>query len=555
MSDHDETPTTRLLWVDTETTGLESDDQILEIGAIVTEADLTPVAALHTLFSVDVDKLRMSERVWKMHTANGLLDEIREYNASFSGSVVRAKKEIHGFGTLPGYFRGVSSVDRFDPHFAEFIRTHARGAPLAGSSIVFDRRMMAQSGFAASLALLHYRNFDVSTFREAIRRWAPGRELPPKSDRHRVFDDLAASIATARMARELLGRDDIELEITHDPGVMEDEWSERYGAGATRVSLHYFMGWTPVFNPDAKIVGEDPYSEFTEPPPTTIGWYAARFSDGTRDRFDAVYFDPDADQIAWRSGGETQYRPITDVASWGPSLGSDLIGVGDAVTLTGDFDEDENDSVGVWAQLGPGETFTRLDEIEIEIEISTDPNVMLDEWHDSDSRVEAYTFMGWTEEEYGHWVTDPDAHPDADPGPGPNGPSRAPPFDTAPGIPSWYAATYNLTEGWYVARFTETVPDRWEHVYFDPGADHVAWRRSGGDTHRPILDVVWWGHSVGPNWISDETRALLDEGDDETTYGPGVDPADTAVLDIPDEPIGPEPTNPKPSDDDQDIPF
>ncbi len=674
MRDHDETPTTRLLWVDTQTTGteLEPDAQILEIGAIVTEADLTPVAALHTLFSIDVDKLRMSERGWQVHTANGLLDEFREHDVSFSGSVIRTKEEVLGFGTLPGHFGGIYRIDRFDSYFAEFINTHARGAPLAGSRIGFHRRMMAQAGFTRSLSLLHYRNFDVSTFREAIRLWAPGRKLPPKSDRHRVFDDLAASIAIARMARDLLGRDDVESEISDDPDVMVNEWHDRSCGART---INDFMGWTTEEYGrwvEAEIVGQDPYSEFTSTPPSASGWYAVRFSDTDPDRFQAVYFELGSDQIAWRTGGETLYRPVTDVDSWGESLGSGLYEVGSAVTDM----EREHDGIGVWAQLGPGETFTKLDEIEIEI--STDPQVMFDEWHDSDAPCAAYDFMGWTERQYEYWANDPDAHPDADPGPGPagpspgpDGPSRAPPFNPAPGIPSWYAATYKLIRGWYTALFTETAPDRLEHVYFDPEDDHVVWRSGGETRRRPISHVVVWGDFIGPNWISDETgalldegnevlhkravecfsktvlndpeyctlrvrigphghtvtlrpgwtedagnyfrtlsrggfpigavlwdpdtktwvaftklrhglsrlaqgsdpeslmltveaapgpnaisdetRALLDEGDDEITHGPGVDPEDTAVLDAPDETIGPAPTNPKPFD--EDIPF
>ena len=337
---HDETPTTRLLWVDTETTGLESDALILEIGAIVTEADLTPVAALHTLIYTDVDKLRMSERVWEMHTANGLLDEIREYNANFPGTVAgtSTKKEILGFGVLPGRFLSVCMADFFDSFFVGFIREYARGAPLAGSSIGFDRRMMEQAGLTMSLSLLHYRNFDVSTFREAIRRWAPGRELPPKSDRHRVFDDLRASIATAHMARDLLGRNDVEVEVTQNPAVMEAEWYERHHAR----SIHDFMGCTPEEYERwvaAEIIGEDPYSEFVDTPPGTTGWYSARFTDTTALFFEAVYFDPDADHVAWRSGGETHHRPVTDVELWGPSLGSDLYQIGNEVTVS-NFDPD-----------------------------------------------------------------------------------------------------------------------------------------------------------------------------------------------------------------------
>jgi oligoribonuclease len=50
---------------------------------------------------------------------------------------------------------------------------------------------------------LHYRNVDVSTFKEVLRRWFPDRYAPPpKSERHEALEDLRESIAELRYYRE-----------------------------------------------------------------------------------------------------------------------------------------------------------------------------------------------------------------------------------------------------------------------------------------------------------------------------------------------------------------
>jgi oligoribonuclease len=203
---------TRLLWLDLETTGLDDDDVILEIGAVVTEADLESVAAFHCLIAHDVDRLRMNEWCWKTHTGNGILEEIR---ARMGDTRVRTSGQCDAgpFGTLPGYHASLASIDWAENLLADFVRGWAPQAPLCGSTIRFDREILRRH-CPKVLTFLHYRTVDVSSFREVLRRWRPDVALPDKSERHRVFDDLWVSIGVANLVKSLLAP-------LHDPE--EDE--------------------------------------------------------------------------------------------------------------------------------------------------------------------------------------------------------------------------------------------------------------------------------------------------------------------------------------------
>jgi oligoribonuclease len=49
---------------------------------------------------------------------------------------------------------------------------------------------------------LHYRNLDVSTVKELLRRWYPSRFAPPaKTESHRALEDVRESVAELRYYR------------------------------------------------------------------------------------------------------------------------------------------------------------------------------------------------------------------------------------------------------------------------------------------------------------------------------------------------------------------
>jgi len=68
--------------------------------------------------------------------------------------------------------------------------------PMAGNSIYMDRLFISKQ-FPKFHSHFHYRNVDVSTFKELVRRWYPSEysQAPKKKFAHRVLDDIKDSIA------------------------------------------------------------------------------------------------------------------------------------------------------------------------------------------------------------------------------------------------------------------------------------------------------------------------------------------------------------------------
>ena len=170
------------MWVDCEMTGLDTErDELVEIAAIVTEADLTEVDAGISIVIRPADLAildTMDPVVVDMHTASGLLEEIP------AGVPVAEAEQA-----VLDYVRG---------HVPE-----ARKAPLAGSSVYVDRAFLARQ-MPSLDAHLHYRLVDVSSVKELSRRWYPRAYFasPEKTGNHRALADIRESIAELRYYRD-----------------------------------------------------------------------------------------------------------------------------------------------------------------------------------------------------------------------------------------------------------------------------------------------------------------------------------------------------------------
>lgn len=161
----------RLCWVDLETTGLDPGrDAVLEVACVITTADLDEVARWQTVVRPPAHMPTLCDQVRSMHTRSGLLDALA----------------------------GGAPFDAAAGGLLDFLRAHLpEGAvPLAGSSVHFDRAFMRQR-LPDAEAWLHYRNVDVSTVKELVRRWAPTLldEVPADEVAHRAMPDVLASIA------------------------------------------------------------------------------------------------------------------------------------------------------------------------------------------------------------------------------------------------------------------------------------------------------------------------------------------------------------------------
>lgn len=165
--------TAHLFWVDLEMSGLDPEkEHILEIASIITDAELNIIAEGPELVIHQPDELLDAMDAWntKHHTESGLVERVRHSSISLK----EAETQTLRFA---------------EAHFAK------GQVPLAGNSIHQDRRFLFK--YMPSLSnYLHYRNVDVSTVKELVRRWYPEvcEALPPKKNSHRALDDIRESI-------------------------------------------------------------------------------------------------------------------------------------------------------------------------------------------------------------------------------------------------------------------------------------------------------------------------------------------------------------------------
>lgn len=169
-----------LVWIDMEMSGLNTDtDKIIEIATVITDSQLEiiaqgPVLAVHQPDSV---LNTMDEWNTRTHGGSGLTQRVRESTLSEAD----AERQ---------------TLDFIQQHVAK------NKSPLCGNSICQDRRFLAR-GMPQLEAYLHYRNLDVSSIKELVRRWKP--EIAPgfeKKNTHKALDDILESIAELKYYRE-----------------------------------------------------------------------------------------------------------------------------------------------------------------------------------------------------------------------------------------------------------------------------------------------------------------------------------------------------------------
>ena len=175
-----------LVWIDLEMTGLDPDrDLIVEIATIVTDGGLErsvegPDLVVHV---ADEVLSGMDDVVTAMHESSGLTSLIRTATTT------------------------LAEAERQTLEFVRSLVPEPRTAPLAGNSVHADRAFLHRH-MPDLEAHLHYRNVDVSTFKEVSRRWAPQllAGAPRKGGSHRALADIRESIEELRYYRDALYR-------------------------------------------------------------------------------------------------------------------------------------------------------------------------------------------------------------------------------------------------------------------------------------------------------------------------------------------------------------
>ena len=169
-----------LIWIDMEMTGLVPErDRIIEVALVVTDANLSTVA---------------EAPVWVVHQEDAVLAAMDSWNQAThakSGLVDKVKS---------------STLDESAVEEAAlaFLAQHVgqKMSPMCGNSICQDRRFLAR-WMPRLEDWFHYRNLDVSTLKELVRRWKP--ELMkgiPKEGKHEALADILESIDELRYYRE-----------------------------------------------------------------------------------------------------------------------------------------------------------------------------------------------------------------------------------------------------------------------------------------------------------------------------------------------------------------
>ncbi len=168
-----------LIWIDLEMTGLDTNnDCIIEIATIVTDPQLNildegPVVAIH---QADEILEQMDEWNTRQHNQSGLVERVMNspHDAAEAESMT------------------LDFLEKFVPKGK---------SPMCGNSICQDRRFMHR--LMPNLEeYFHYRNLDVSTIKEIMKRWAPEQPDYNKQGTHLAMDDIRDSIAELKYYRE-----------------------------------------------------------------------------------------------------------------------------------------------------------------------------------------------------------------------------------------------------------------------------------------------------------------------------------------------------------------
>lgn len=161
-----------LIWIDLEMTGLAPNaDRILEIATLITDANLNIIAEGPNLAVRQSDELLDGMDDWNQrhHSKTGLIEKVKN-----------------------------SRIDdkEAERQTIEFLVQYSdKGAsPMCGNSICQDRRFLAN--YMPELEeFFHYRNLDVSSIKELVRRWKPEiLEGLVKKGTHIAIDDIKDSV-------------------------------------------------------------------------------------------------------------------------------------------------------------------------------------------------------------------------------------------------------------------------------------------------------------------------------------------------------------------------
>ena len=169
-----------LIWLDMEMTGLQPDsDRIIEMALLVTDAQLNVLATGPVLVVRQPDEVLEAMDSWNRstHKKSGLIERVR------ASALNEAEAEREALAFLAAH-------------------VPAGASPMCGNSICQDRRFLAR-WMPRLEAHFHYRNLDVSTLKELVRRWKPDLVKGfAKEGKHEALADILESIEELKYYRK-----------------------------------------------------------------------------------------------------------------------------------------------------------------------------------------------------------------------------------------------------------------------------------------------------------------------------------------------------------------
>jgi len=184
VTDSQQDAAERLIWIDLEMTGLDTDrDTILEIATLVTDKHLNELAEGPMLaIATSLSRLQaMDDWNRHQHGKSGLWDR------ALASTVTLADAQAQTLAFLRQW-------------------VPERASPICGNSICQDRRFLHRE-MPELEQYFHYRGLDVSSIKELARRWAPQILAGlRKSGTHLALADIRDSVHELRYYRQFMGQ-------------------------------------------------------------------------------------------------------------------------------------------------------------------------------------------------------------------------------------------------------------------------------------------------------------------------------------------------------------
>ena len=171
-----------LIWIDMEMTGLAPEsDRIIEIAVLVTDSQLEFIAECPVLVVHQPDEVLAAMDSWNrsVHAKSGLVEKVK--------ASVLDEAAVES--------RTIEFLSQYVP---------AGVSPMCGNSICQDRRFLARWMPKLESHFL-YRNLDVSTLKELVKRWKPElikEMMKLKQGKHEALADIYESIEELKFYRK-----------------------------------------------------------------------------------------------------------------------------------------------------------------------------------------------------------------------------------------------------------------------------------------------------------------------------------------------------------------